>query len=109
MITRDGLPAIVVGRGDGLVDIRSASVANVPFAAGDAFVTSGTGGLYPPNIPVARVMRPASDTALGRPFANPDALDFALVLRAFMPEPPAQPSPTPSPSPSASPPAKAAP
>ena len=82
--TRDGLPAIVSGRGDGQLDIRSASSANVPFRAGDTFVTSGTGGLYPPNIPVARVLADSGDTATARTLANPDSLDFAIVQRPFL-------------------------
>lgn len=89
--TRDGLPAIAVGRGDGMIDVRSAGSANAPFSPGDAFVTSGTGGLYPPDIPVARVVSKSNDGALARPFADPDTLDFALVQRAFMPAPPPRP------------------
>ncbi len=87
--TRDGLPALAAGRGDGLIDIRSASIANVGFEPGDVFVTSGTGGIYSPNIPVARVLKRARDTALARTFAQPDTLDFALVQQAFMPVTPA--------------------
>jgi len=83
--TRDGLPALAAGRGDGLLDIRSASLANVGFEPGDIFVTSGTGGIYSPNIPVARVLKRARDTALARTFAEPDTLDFALVQQAFLP------------------------
>ena len=84
--TRDGLPALAAGRGDGLLDIRSASLANVGFEPGDVFVTSGIGGIYAPNIPVARVLKRARDTALARTFAQPDTLDFALVQQAFMPD-----------------------
>lgn len=91
--TRDGLPAIVSGRGDGQLDVRSANSANIPFKAGDLFVTSGTGGLYPPNIPVARVAADARDTAPARMLANPDSLDYALVQRAFLPALPAPPAP----------------
>ena len=93
--TRDGLPALAAGRGDGLLDIRSASLANVGFEPGDIFVTSGTGGIYSPNIPVARVLKRARDTALARTFAQPDTLDFALVQQAFLSvaPPAAQPKP----------------
>ena len=98
---RDGLPAIISGRGDGLVDIRSASVSAMGFRVGDVFVTSGTGGVFPPNITVARVIRTQGDIAVGQPAANPDSLDFALVQQTFLPEP--TPTPTPSPSPSAQP------
>lgn len=91
--TRDNMPAIAAGRGDGTLDIRSAGSVNAPFQPGDLFVTSGTGGLYPPNIPVAKVTARARDTAIGHPFANPDSLDFALVQPAFLPPlPPAPPA-----------------
>jgi len=83
---RDGMPAIVAGRGDGMLDVRSASLASVVFRDGDIFVTSGTGGIFPPNIPVARVAHDARDTALARPTANPDAIDFVLVQKSFLPE-----------------------
>lgn len=85
---RDGLPAIASGRGDGLIDIRSASVAALTFQPGDAFVTSGTGGVFPPNIPVGRVTRTAGDIAIAQPAANPDAMDFAMVQQTFLPPPP---------------------
>ncbi|WP_374293690.1 rod shape-determining protein MreC [Sphingomonas sp.] len=93
--TRDGLPALAVGRGDGMVDIRSVNTTNVRFTAGDLFVTSGTGGLYAPGIPVARVVRTGNDSMPARTFARPDSLDFAIVQRAFMPLPPPAPSPRP--------------
>jgi rod shape-determining protein MreC len=84
--TRDGMPAIVSGRGDGMLDIRSASLASIPFREGDMFVTSGTGGIFAPNVPVAQVVHDARDVALGRPTANPDAVDFVLVQKTFLPE-----------------------
>jgi len=85
--TRDGAPAIAAGRGDGSIDIRSVYTTNVRFKAGDLFVTSGTGGLYPPDVPVARVVRDGSDTVQARPLSVPDTLDFALVERPYMPVP----------------------
>jgi rod shape-determining protein MreC len=91
--TRDGLPALAAGRGDGLLDIRSATSANIGFEAGDVFVTSGAGGIYSPNVPVARVIKRSRDIALARTLAQPDTLDFALVQQAFMPEAPPVPAP----------------
>lgn len=91
--TRDGMAAIAMGRGDGWIEIRSVSISNVAFLPGDVLITSGTGGIYPPNIPVARVVRKATDSALARSFAQPDTLDFALVQRAFMPMPTADAGP----------------
>lgn len=89
--TSDGTPGIVAGRGDGMVDVRAAGITNVQFKPGDTFVTSGTGGLFPPNIPVARVVKSGQDQAEARVFANPDAVDFALVQRPFLDIPQPQP------------------
>ena len=89
--TRDGLPAIAAGRGDGMIDIRSVNATNVRFNAGDLFVTTGTGGIYGPGVPVARVTRAGSDSVMARTFADPDTLDFALVEKVFMPVPPPRP------------------
>lgn len=90
--TRDGLAAIAVGRGDGWVEVRSAAGAAVTFDRGDLFVTSGNGGLFPPGIPVARVIHKATDIAVGRTFAQPDTSDFAMVLPLFV-EQPVEPAP----------------
>lgn len=89
--TRDGAAAIVAGRGDGAVDIRSVGTTEVRFQPGELFVTSGTGGIYPPGVPVARVVEGGRDSVLGRAVATPDTLDFALVERPFFPLPPPPP------------------
>ena len=86
--TRDGLPALVAGRGDGMVDVRPVASATAAFHPGDVFVTSGTGGIFAPGIPVAQVLTANRDAALARALANADTLDFALVSHAFMPAPP---------------------
>lgn len=101
--TRDGRPALAAGRGDGLVDIRTIDTADGRFRPGDLFVTSGTGGIFVPGVPVARALRGGTDSAPARPFARPDSLDVALVHRAFMPPPPTPPAPSPTPSPTATP------
>lgn len=81
---RDGLPALAAGRGDGLLEIRSIANSNVAFGRGDVFITSGTGGIYPPNIPVALVSKAGRDSVIARSFALPDTLDYAIVQRSFM-------------------------
>src|SRR3546814_8018624 len=60
---RDGLPAISSGRGNGNLDVRTLNIANNPFKPGDILVTSGTCGLYPPNIPAAIIVRRQDDGA----------------------------------------------
>ncbi|WP_052071712.1 rod shape-determining protein MreC [Sphingopyxis sp. MWB1] len=83
---RDGLPALSSGHGNGNLDIRTLNIANNPFKPGDILVTSGTGGLYPPNIPVAIVVRRQDDGALARPLADPGKVDAVSVLRPYTPD-----------------------
>ena len=98
---RDGLPALASGRGNGDLDIRTLNIANNPFKPGDILVTSGTGGLYPPNIPVAIIIRRQDDGALARPLADPAKVDAVSVLRPYTPDNiEAQGLPGPAPAPS---------
>jgi len=85
-ILRSGLPVISQGRGDGTVDLRPLEVGRNPFRRGDIVVTSGTGGLYPPLIPLARVIRTEGDNAIAMPLADPAATSFAIVQQPFQPE-----------------------
>lgn len=85
-ILRGGTPVISTGRGDGTVDIRPLEVGRNPFKRGDIIITSGTGGLYPPLIPVAKVVRLDDDGAIAIPMADPARTSFALVEPPFQPE-----------------------
>lgn len=91
---KDGSPGFATGRGDGLLDVKPIALANGQFAPGDILVTSGAGGIFPPNIPVAKVTSRNRDGALAQTFARPDAFDFATVMRAYMPPPPEAPPET---------------
>jgi rod shape-determining protein MreC len=82
-LLRNGQPVIATGRGDGTVDLRPIEVGRNPFRRGDIVVTSGTGGLYAPNIAVARVIRLDDDGAIAVPMADPAKVSFALVERPF--------------------------
>lgn len=84
-LTRDGTPAFTSGRGDGSIEVRSLEAGRDSFRRGDLLVTSGTGGIYPPDIPVAVIVRSFGDSARARPLADPAALDFAMVQRIFEP------------------------
>jgi len=85
-LLRGGIPVISQGRGDGFVDVRPLEVGRNPFRRGDIIVTSGTGGLYPPLVPVARVIKLDDDGAVAIPLADPANTSFAIV------EPPYEPS-----------------
>lgn len=76
---RTGMAVISTGRGDGTVDLRPLEVGRNPFRRGDIVVTSGTGGLYPPLVPIARVVRLDDDGAIAVPMADPSDTSFAVV------------------------------
>src|SRR6476661_1746381 len=84
-LVRDGTPAIASGHGDGTIDLKTLELGKNPFRRGDILVTSGTGGVYPPGIPVALVTAVEGDRTIARPLADPAALDFAIVLPVFQP------------------------
>jgi len=84
-LPRDGTPALAVGRGDGTIELRTLEVGTNPFRVGEVLVTSGVGGIFPPDVPVARVIRIEGDTAIARPVADPARIDFAVVQRAWQP------------------------
>ncbi|WP_106639495.1 rod shape-determining protein MreC [Allosphingosinicella vermicomposti] len=84
-LIRSGIPAIATGRGDGTIEIKPLEVGKNPFRKGDILVTSGTGGIFPPNIPVAMVVRADRDITVARPLADPAKIDFALVMRVYQP------------------------
>ncbi len=82
----DGFPAIATGTGDGFIDLRALGAENTSFKRGDVFVTSGIGGVYPPGIPVAIIVRQTREAMLGAPVADPAKADFAMVLPVFQPQ-----------------------
>ena len=84
-ILRGGQPVISQGRGDGTVDLRPLEVGRNPFKRGDIVITSGTGGLYPPLVPIARVVRLDDDGAIARPLADPSSISFAMVEEPYEP------------------------
>jgi rod shape-determining protein MreC len=83
---RTGEAIISQGRGDGTVELKPIEVGQNPFRRGDIVVTSGTGGLYPPLVPVARVVRTEGDNAIAIPLADPGEVNFAIVLRIYEPD-----------------------
>jgi len=84
-LLRNGIPVIAQGRGDGTVDVRPLEVGRNPFKRGDIIITSGTGGLYPPLVPIARVVKLDDDGAVALPLADPSMTSFAIVEAPFEP------------------------
>ena len=84
-LLRNGIPVIAQGRGDGTIDVRPLEVGRNPFKRGDLIITSGTGGLYPPNVPIGRVVKLLDDGAVALPLADPASISFAIVEPPFEP------------------------
>jgi rod shape-determining protein MreC len=85
---RDGVPALAIGTGDGRLELQTLAAGANPFKVGDVFVTSGIGGVYRPGIPVAIATRQSRDKTLALPLAHPSKLDYGIVERPYMIEPP---------------------
>lgn len=85
LLVRNGTPAIATGNGDGSIDLKTLEVGSNPFRAGDVLVTSGMGGIYPPGIPMARVISVQRDETTARPIADPARIDYATVQAIYQP------------------------
>ena len=85
-LLRGGQPVIAQGRGDGTIDVRPLEVGRNPFKPGDIIITSGTGGLYPPLVPIAKVVKLDDDGAVAIPLADPATTSFAIAEPPFEPD-----------------------
>ncbi|HEX7783280.1 MAG TPA: rod shape-determining protein MreC [Sphingobium sp.] len=79
----DNIAGISTGSDDGSLTVKSLTAGRNPFKPGDILVTSGTGGIYQPNIPVAIVVRIAGDDAIAVPLASPARVEMVMVQRPF--------------------------
>jgi len=84
-LLRGGIPVISQGRGDGTIDVHPLEVGRNPFKRGDIIITSGTGGLYPPLVPIARIVKLNDDGAVAVPLADPATTSFAIVEPPYEP------------------------
>ena len=83
MRAADGLPAFSTGLANGTVVVRPINLGVNPFKKGDIIVTSGNGGLYPPNVPFAMVLEQTNDGAIARPFADPARTPFVVTMPIY--------------------------
>lgn len=79
----DGIPAFAEGRSDGTLQIRLINLGINPLKRGDTFVTSGSGGLYRPNTPIAIVGSVTSDGAIAHVLSDPASNDYVVVERMW--------------------------
>ena len=82
---KDGIPAFASGRADGSLQLRLLSLGINPLKPGDAFVTSGSGGLYWPGTPIAVVTSLTHDGAMARVLSDPASSEMVMVQPAWDP------------------------
>ncbi len=87
-VVRTGVPAVLAGVGGGMTELRFMSAGpETVLHVGDLLVTSGEGGLFAPDIPVARIVALKGETARAEPIARADTLGIAVVEQAWLPTP----------------------
>ena len=82
----DDVVAFAQGQADGTLRIRLINLGINPLRKGDVFVTSGAGGVFPPNIAVAVVDTVTKDGAVARMLSNPAATDYVAVEPIWQPD-----------------------
>lgn len=87
LIVRTGQPALAVGAAGRLLEVRDRMGAEVALRRGDRLVTSGAGGLFGPQIPVAEIVDPAHEPPRALPYADPAVLSYVAIERAYLPVP----------------------
>jgi rod shape-determining protein MreC len=87
----DGVPAFAQGLGDGTIRIRLINLGINPLKKGDILVTSGSGGLYRPGVPIAMITTLLRDGGIARVLGDPSHADYVIVERTWAPEPPVVP------------------
>lgn len=84
-VVRTGKPAMVAGINSGLVEVLYAAPIDGPLRVGDRLVTSGDGGVFPPDLPVATVEGFDGETPMARPAARLDGLGYVIVQAPWLP------------------------
>jgi rod shape-determining protein MreC len=95
----DGVAAFAEGLSDGTLRIRLTNLGVNPLKVGDAFVTSGAGGLYRPGVAIAVVVRLLPDGAIARPLSDPGATEYVVVDPVWSPAVESSAAPAASPAP----------
>lgn len=83
---KDEVAGFAQGKSDGTLQIRLINLGINPLKPGDTLVTSGSGGLYRPGIPIAVVMKVTSDGAIARVLGDPGATDYVVIDPAWAQE-----------------------
>ncbi len=94
-VVRTGKPAMLAGVDGGILEVRYAAPVDGLLQRGDRLVTSGDGGVFPPDLPVATVVDFDGEIPLARPAARLDGLGYVIVQQPWLP-PVVAPAPPPT-------------
>ena len=84
-VLRTGRPAMIAGVNAPHLEVRYVAPADGRLRVGDRLVTSGDGGIFPPDVPVAVITVVKGDLQLARPIAHPEALGYVIVEQPYLP------------------------
>jgi len=84
-VVRTGRPAMVAGVNAPHLEVRFIAEIDGRPKVGDRLVTSGDGGIFPPDVPVGVVTQVKGDQVLARPAAHPEALGYVIVEAPYLP------------------------
>lgn len=96
-VLRTGRPAMIAGVNAPHLEVRYVAPADGRLKVGDRLVTSGDGGIFPPDVPVAVVTVVKGELILARPLAHPEALGYVIVEQPYLPPVAVAPTPVPAP------------
>lgn len=87
-LIRTGWTGLAIGNGTHLLEFHfDAASGQDAIRPGDRLVTSGDGGLYPPNIAVGVIIAADRNPPLVRPSANPTGIQMAMVEAPWLQPP----------------------
>lgn len=87
-ILRSGWTGLAVGNGGTLLGFEyDQASGDDSVRVGDRLVTSGDGGLFPPDVPIAVIIDITRSPPLARPLANPTGLGVVMVEAPWLPPP----------------------
>ena len=85
-LERSGQNAIAIGTNGDLLEISFLPL-DADAAVGDRILTSGDGGIFPPDLSVGTIVSVDSDRIMVEPTANLDRLNFVRILDYYVSEP----------------------
>lgn len=85
IVERTGWSGLATGTGGGIDFVFDIASERDRLKDGDLLVTSGDGGLFPPGIPVGRIVNARRNPPTVRASANPQSLGMVAIEKAWIP------------------------